>query len=200
MQFSDIKDGQTIRLHIHNQNNQFVLGAKVKKHLNEQLFVISLDYSGTKMLVFDNVSIDVEYSQPEALPVVWNNVKIINYKNAYVLQVTSQPTQRNRRNSLRVPVEKLAWMAMRGIKPQEIMVKDISLSGFALSDSEKTLNLSVGNELSITLEDEGFELKLDGRIVRVEKRDDATIYGLSIRNLCKELSSYINRKQQRSKK
>lgn len=200
MQFTEIEEQQEIRLHIHNNENQFILGANVKKHLNEQLSLIGLDYSGKQKLIFDNVSIDAEYFQPDDVPLMWKNVKILNYKNAYVLQVTSPPVRRNRRDSFRLSVAKMAWMTMRGRKPQQVLVKDISLSGFSLSDSKKELNLIEGDQLSITLNDWGYELKLDGRVVRVEERDDMMVYGLTIRNLCKDLSSYINFKQQRSKK
>lgn len=200
MQFTEIEVQQPIRLHIHNQDNHFVLGALVKKHLNEQLSLIGLDYSGTQKLVFDNVTVDAEYFRTNDVPLIWNNVKVINYKNAYVLQVTSEPVRHNRRNSFRLSVAKLAWMTMTGRKPQQIMVKDISLSGFAISDSKKELNLSVGDQLSIAFEDWGYQLHLDGRIVRIEEREDMTIYGLTIRNLCKDLSPYINNKQRRHKK
>ena len=91
-------------------------------------------------------------------------------------------------------------MTMSGRKPQQVMVKDISLSGFSISDSKKELNLAVGDNLSIAFEDWGYQLQLDGRIVRVEEREDMTIYGLTIRNLCKDLSPYINNKQRRNKK
>ena len=200
MQFTEIEEQQPIRLHIHNHNNQFILGANIKKHLNDQLSIIGLDYSGTQKLIFDNVNIDAEYSQADAVPLLWKNVKILNYKNAYVIQVTSQPIRHNRRNSFRLSVAKMAWMTMSGRKPQQVLIKDISLSGFSISDTQKELNLEVGNHLSIILSDWGYELKLDGRVVRIEEREDMTVYGLTIRNLCKDLSSYINFKQQRNRK
>ena len=200
IQFSEIEEQQTIRLHIHNQDNHFALGAFIKKHLNDQLTLIGLDYSGTQTLIFDNVAVDAEYFQSGDVPLMWNNVKVINYKNAYVLQVSSNPIRHNRRNSFRISVAKLAWLKMAGRKPQQIMVKDISLSGFAISDQKKELNLAVGDQLSISFEDWGYQLDLDGRVVRIEEREDMTIYGLTIRNLCKDLSPYINNKQRRNKK
>lgn len=200
MQFTEIEEEQEIRLHIHNQQSQFILGANIKKHLNEQLTLINLDYSGTQKLIFDNVSIDAEYFQPDDVPLMWKNVKVHNYKNAYVLQVTSQPVRRNRRDSFRLSVARTAWMTMRGHKPQQVLIKDISLSGFSISDSKKELNFEEGDQLSITLNDWGYELKLDGRVIRIDEREDMIVYGLTIRNLCKDLSAYINYKQQRNKK
>ena len=91
MQFTEIEEQQAIRLHIHNQESQFILGANVKKHLNDQLSLIGLDYSGKQKLIFDNVNVDAEYFQPDDVPLMWKNVKVLNYKNAYVLQVTPPP-------------------------------------------------------------------------------------------------------------
>lgn len=200
MQFTEIEQQQPIRLYIHNQESQFILGANVKKHLNNELSLIGLDYSGKQKLVFDNVSVDAEYIQPDNIPLVWKNVKVINYKNAYILQVTSPPVRRNRRNSLRLSIEKMAWMTMHGRKPRQVLIRDISLSGFSISDTSKELSLEIGDQLSIILEDGFYELKLDGRVVRSEEREDMMVYGLTIRNLCKELSTYINFKQQQNRK
>lgn len=200
MQFTELEAQQEIKLHIHNQNNLFILGANVKKHLNSQLSLIELDYSGKQKLIFDNVTVDAEYPLSDDVPFMWKNVKVVNYKGAYVLQVTSPPVRCNRRDAFRVSVAKTAWMTMRGRKPQPVLVKDISFSGFSLSDSKNELNLEIDNQISIILNDVGYELKLDGRVVRIEERDNMVIYGFAIRNLCKSLSSYINFKQQRNKK
>lgn len=200
IKFTEIEEHEPIRLHIHKGDNHFALGAMVKKHLNEQFTLIGLDYSGTQTLVFDNVDVDVEYFQTEDVPLMWRKVRVISQKNAYVLQVLGDPIRHNRRDSFRLSVAKLAWLKLAGEKPQQIMVKDVSLSGFAITDQKKELHLSVGDQLSISFEDWGYQLDLDGRIVRIEEREDMTIYGLTIRNLCKDLSAYINNKQRRAKK
>lgn len=200
IQFSEIEEHEPLRLLIHKGDNHFALGAIVRKHLNEQFTLIGLDYSGSQTLVFDNVTVDVEYFQEDDVPLMWRNVRVISQKNAYVLQVLGEPVRHNRRDSFRLSVAKMAWMKVPGSRPCQVMVKDVSLSGFSISDQKKELGLAVGDQISISFEDWGYQLDLDGRIIRVEEREDMTIYGLSIRNLCKDLSAYINNKQRKVKK
>lgn len=200
IRFSEIEEQANIRLLIHKGDSHFVLGAMVKKHLTDQFTLVTLDFSGEQTLVFDNVTVDVEYFQPGDVPLVWKNVKVVSQKNMYVLQVTGAPSRNNRRDSFRMSVAKMALMRKGGARPTQVMVKEVSLSGFSISDSKKELNLEVGDQISVFFEDWGYQLNLDGRVVRAEEREDMTIYGLSIRNLCKDLSLYINDKQRRAKK
>lgn len=200
IRFSEIEELANIRLLIHKGDSHFVLGAMVKKHLTDQFTLVTLDFSGEQTLVFDNVTVDVEYFQPGDVPLVWKNVKVVSQKNMYVLQVTGAPSRNNRRDSFRMSVAKMALMRKGGARPTQVMVKEVSLSGFSISDSKKELNLEVGDQISVFFEDWGYQLNLDGRVIRAEEREDMTIYGLSIRNLCKDLSLYINDKQRRAKK
>ena len=200
IRFSEIEEQANIRLLIHKGDSHFALGAMVKKHLTDQFTLVTLDFSGEQTLVFDNVTVDVEYFQPGDVPLVWKNIKVISQKNMYVLQVTGVPLRNNRRDSFRLSVAKMALMRKAGARPTQVMVKEVSLSGFSISDSKKELNLEVGDQISVFFEDWGYQLNLDGRVVRTEEREDMTIYGLSIRNLCKDLSLYINDKQRRTKK
>lgn len=41
---------------------------------------------------------------------------------------------------------------------------------------------------------------MDGRVVRIEEREDMIIYGMAICNMCKDLSAYVNNKQRRNRK
>lgn len=200
IQFSEIEEQELIRLLIHKGDNHFALGAMVKKHLTDVYTLVALDYSGEQTLVFNNVTVDVEYLKPGDVPLVWKDIRVISQKNMYVLQVTGEPIRKNRRDSFRLPVAKMAWMRKAGDKPQQVMIKEVSLSGFSITDSKKELHLEDGEIISISFEDWGYMLDLDGRVVRKEERPDMTIYGLSIRNLCRDLSPYINDKQRRNKK
>ncbi len=81
----------------------------------------------------------------------------------------------------------------RGAKP--VTVRDISLTGFSIADKSKDLNFEEGDQVNLYFEDLGYILDLSGAVVRIEKRDFLTIYGFSIKNLCKDLPQYINAKQ-----
>lgn len=77
------------------------------------------------------------------------------------------------------------------------MVRDLSLSGFSVTDRRKELKLGIGDELSIYFEDLGHSLTLTGRVVRTEEQEEALVFGLEICNMCKDLASYLSVKQRR---
>ena len=121
----------------------------------------------------------------------------MNYKHDYILQVFSDGMKYNRRDSFRVGVSVLAEFR-KGGRTQQVLIRDISVSGFAISDRKNELGLSKGDEVFVKFEDIGHYLDLAGRVVRIEEREDMIIYGLEICNLCKDLSSYVSIKQRRN--
>ena len=198
--FADIEEEQRLILHIHSNDKQMEMEAVLKKHLQDNLAVIELIYSGIKQLNFDNVTIDMEYCPDHDVPYIWHGVKVVFYKNAYVLQVFSDGIRNNRRNSFRISVAKKVWCKIIGGVSQHAIVKDISLSGFSITDQKKELNMSIGSQVSISFEDWGYQIDLEGRVVRIDEREDMTIYGMVICNVCNDLSPYINMKQRRNRK
>lgn len=198
--FQEIKEETSIILAIHINDKQLNLGAIIEKHLSHNLTQINIDYPTDKRLIFDNVQIDVIYCPGDTSPILWHNTKIVYHKGNYILQVTSEGTKSNRRNSYRVPVAVLGWLNQAGQKPRQVMIKDVSITGFSITDRKKELNLVCGNRLSISFEDLIFRLDLDGQVVRIEEHEDYTVYGFIILNICKDLPTYINQKQRKNKK
>ena len=200
VKLSEITEGDHITLKIRSADKGLEMNAILKKHVKENIAIISLDYPSNKKLVFDNVQVDLEYIHENTKPVLWSNIKVVNYSNNdYAIQATSDGNKRNRRDSFRVSVATMANMTMTGRGVQQVMIKDVSLSGFAITDREKELGLEMGDELTVNFEDLGHILKLVGRLVRIEEHEDMIIYGFEICNLCKDLSSYVSLKQQRRK-
>ncbi len=201
VKLSEIAEGNQITLKIRSQDKGLEMKAILKKHVKENIAIISLDYPSNKKLVFDNVQVDLEYIHENTMPILWSNIKVVNYSNAdYAIQALSDGNKRNRRDSFRVGVAVMANMTMAGQGIQQVMIKDVSLSGFSITDREKELGLKMGDELTVNFEDLGHILKLVGRLVRIEEHDDMIIYGFEICNLCKDLSSYVSLKQQKRKK
>lgn len=195
----DIGEGEPITLLLSSNDKSLEMQGLLKKHVRNNIALIGIDYSDDKRLNFDNVQIDLEYAQDSDVPIIWRNAKIVTIKNEYVLQVFSDGVRHNRRGSYRVAVAKTALMRMVGRGSQHVMIKDISITGFAISDRTMELGLTIGDKLSISFEDFGHKIDLDGRVVRIEEREDMIIYGLEIMNLCKDLSSYISTKQRRNR-
>ena len=197
VKLSEIEENSQITLLVKNKDNSMEINGSVIRHVRENIALISLDYDTTQRLIFEGVKIDMEYCHENEVPYIWRNVKIVNYKHYYILQVFSDGMKYNRRDSFRVGVSVLAEFR-KGGRTQQVLIRDISVSGFAISDRKNELGLSKGDEVFVKFEDIGHYLDLAGRVVRIEEREDMIIYGLEICNLCKDLSSYVSIKQRRN--
>lgn len=194
---SEITEGERFVLHISNEGHSLDLYGIVKKHLKENIALITILHN--QHLAFENVHIDIEGMGEENIPIMWRNVKIVSYKSDYIMQAPSDGVKHNRRGCFRVAVAIVAQMKMGGNGARHVMVRDISLSGFALADRKKELELSKGTLLSIYFEDMGCTIDLTGKLVRIEEREDMIIYGFQTVNLCRDLSNYLNLKQRRNR-
>lgn len=197
MKLAEVTEGSRIILIVHNGKRRMHMEAILKKHVKDNVALITIEYAPGKKLVFDNVSISMEYGSDGEVPIIWNNVKITNYQSAYVMVVSGDGVRNNRRNSFRVGVSKLARVrSLNG--PNQVMVRDVSMSGFSIADRSNAVNLQIGDELSVMLDDMGHELDLRGKVVRIEEKEDGMkIFGFEICNMCKDLSAYVTLKQRR---
>lgn len=198
--FQEIPVNSPIVLNIHIGEKNMELGAVIQKHLAQNLTLITLDYAGNKRLNFENVAIDVQHQAGDGVPILWHSVRILYYKNQYLLQVNTPGARSNRRNSFRVSVGVPCWVNMAGKKPVQTIVKDVSMTGFAITDRKLELHLVSGDRVTITFEDITFKIHLEGKVVRIEKHDDYVIYGFTIQSICNNLTTYINMKQRRIRK
>ena len=195
IKLSEVAEESTVLLHISNETHGMTMNATIQKIVKDDISIIELDYDSNKRLSFDNVKIYVEYCQDEGVPIIWREAKVFAYKDKYVLQVFSEGVRHNRRGSFRVGVGVLARLSMPGCSVPQVMIRDISLTGFSITDRKQELNLQIGDELSVKFEDRAHILDLAGRVVRIEEHEDRVIYGLEICNLCRDLSSYISVRQ-----
>ena len=70
---------------------------------------------------------------------------------------------------------------------------------YNITDRKKELNLDPGDTISVAWEDFGHMLNLSGRVVRIEELENGIVYGLEICNVCKDLPSYISKKQRQKR-
>jgi hypothetical protein len=194
---AEITEGERFVLHISNEGHSLDLYGIIKKHLKENIALITILHE--QRLAFENVHVDAEGMGEESIPIMWRNVKIVSYKGDYIMQAPSDGVKHNRRGCFRVPIAMVAQMKSGGNGAKHVLVKDISLSGFSIADRKKELELSKGNILSIFFEDAGCVIDLTGKLVRIEEREDMMIYGFQTINLCRDLSNYLNIKQRRNR-
>ncbi len=197
LKLSELAAGSHITLVISNGTQKMELDANIDRSIRENISVITLQLDTKSPLKFDNVHIEVEANFGE-IPYIWRSAQILYYQSEYILQTKGDGVRYNRRNSFRVGVSRTAQMRMDGRGNTEVMIRDVSLSGFSIGDRKKELNLKMGDSLSVTFEDIGHHLHLVGQVVRIDERPEITIYGFVIHNLCKDLSSYVSIKQRRN--
>lgn len=195
MKLSEIEAGSKIKLLISSGSNHMEMEAIVLKHLQENIALLNLCYESDRTLNFNNVKIEVEYTMEDGTPYIWRTAQVTSFQTKYVLQVKNDGVRYNRRDCFRVGVSTSGKIKVLGKGEKTIMIRDISLSGFSITDRKMDLNLNVGNEASVHFEDLGHIINLTGVVVRIEKHEDMVIYGFEIKNLCKDLSSYVNTKQ-----
>lgn len=192
---TDLLEGTAVTLKISNKVKMIEMHAVLVRALREDLAVIELDFETKQRLNFDNVHIEMESQTEDGVPYKWKDVKIGYFENQYIMRTEGEGVRFNRREYFRVGVSKRALMRMVGRGQKDIILRDVSMTGFAITDQRKELELLPGDELSVHFEDLGHVLDLIGRVVRVQEEEDVVVYGLRIINLCKDLSSYISIKQ-----
>ena len=198
--FQEIEVNSPIVLIIHIGEKRMEIGAVIQKHLAQNLTLVTLDYAGDKRLNFDNVQVDVQHQAGDGVPILWHQARVIFYKDSYLIQINTPGARSNRRNSYRVSVGSQGWLNMVGKKPVQTIIKDVSMTGFAVTDRKKELHLLSGDRVSITFEDITFKINLEGKVVRIEKHDDYVVYGFAILSICNDLTTYITMKQRRNRK
>lgn len=199
-EFSEIEVGSRLLLNLSSGNKSMEMGATIVKHLKDNIALISLDNSSGQILKFDNININIVYTSAEGIPYIWVNSTIVYYQGQYLLQVKADGGRRhNRRNSFRVGVSHYAKLRRAGHGEVEVVVRDISLTGFSITDRKKELNMSQGTHVLLRYEDIGHELELEGNVVRIEETDEFVIYGFVLTKSSRDLSSYVNLKQRKKR-
>lgn len=199
-EFSEIEIGSRLLLNLSSGNKSMEMGATIVRHLKDNIALISLDNSSGQILKFDNININVVYTNNEGIPYIWVNSTIVYYQGQYLLQVKADGGRRhNRRNSFRVGVSHYAKLRRPGHGEVEVVVRDISLTGFSITDRKKDLNMAQGTHVLLRYEDIGHELELEGNVVRIEETEDYIIYGFVLTKSSRDLSSYVNMKQRQKR-
>lgn len=199
-EFSKIEVNSRILLNLTNGNKTMEMGAVIVRHLKDNIALITLDVAPGQILKFDNIAINVVYTSPEGIPYIWMNSTIVYYQGQYLLQVKADGGHRhNRRNCYRVGVAHHAKLRITGKWEVDVIVRDVSLTGFSITDRYKELPLENGSHALLRYEDIGHVLELEGNVVRIEETEDYIVYGFVITKSCRDLSSYVNMKQRQKR-
>lgn len=197
--FSEISEGSPIVLMLHNGSIHMKMDATIVSFVREDIAIITLHTSITQILKFDNIDIEVLYTTREGIPYQWRKAKIVYFKGSYVLQVKGEGARYNRRCTYRVGVSRSAQLRTSDGREYRVIVKDVSLTGFSITDRTGDVVLFEGDTATLIYEDLGHEIDLHGSVVRIIEKDDYKSYGFTILRSCKDLPSYIAMKQRRKR-
>ncbi len=199
-EFSEIEVGSRLLITLTNGTNSMEMSATLTRHLKDNIALINFENSNGQVLKFDNITINVVYTNPEGIPYLWMNSTIVYYQGQYLMQVKADGGRRhNRRNSFRVGVSHSARLRVPGDGEYDVLVRDVSLTGFSITDHNMLLTIKTGARAILRFEDIGHELELEGNLVRVVEEDNYMIYGFVITRSCRDLSSYVNLKQRQKR-
>ena len=192
--FSDIKDGSPIIIMMHSGSVHSKLQGNIINLIRDDIATISLETPTSHILKFDHIDLEFVYIAEEGTPYIWKKVKIVYFKNNYVLQVKGDGTKYNRRMTYRVNISEIAQLRKADDSIYSVNVKDVSLTGFSILDKKRELRLSKEDGVSIQFIDINHTIDLYGTVMRIEEKDDGIIYGFMIRRSCRDLPSYITTK------
>ena len=194
---TELKEHDNLILDIYKNynDNHIKINASVLKHLGDGKVMLNLGYTSNKVLNFSSVTVDAYATLDDNTPVVWRKVRIAHLNHHYVLCIDKMGTKTNRRSSYRVSIGSYCWITSLTCGRKQVLLKDLSLAGFSITDRKQELNLQKGEMVNLVFEDLLYDIKLDGKLVRIEEHEGYTIYGFTITSLCKELAPYLNLKQ-----
>lgn len=192
--FSDIKDGSSIIIMIHNGSVHSKMQGNIINLIRSDIATISLDTPTTQILKFDHMELELVYIAEDGIPYIWKKAKIVHFKNNYVLQIKGDGTKYNRRMTYRVSISKSANVRKSDDTSYTMTVKDVSLTGFSILDKKNELHLTKDDGITIYFEDMEHTIDLYGSLIRIEEHEDSIVYGFTIRRSCRDLPSYITTK------
>ena len=199
-EFTELGVGERLVITVSSNNGSIEFSAEIIKHLKSNIALINISDNIDKVLNFKGTDITIVYTTEDDITYAWFKCTIVYYQGHYLLQVPENGGQRyNRRNSFRVGIAQTAKLKVNGHREKNVIIENISLTGFSITDTKKELNLECGTHVTLRYEDLGHELLLDGNVVRIHEEDNYTVYGFVITKSCRDLASYITEKQ-RSKK
>lgn len=188
---------------IANDRTNISLNSNIVYVESDKLYVEPFVYGGA-VLNFDstNVAISMIAYEEEKSPYLWQLVhigrEVRNNTLYHVITSNVSGVKINRRENFRLFLGFEATLTMMDGKPIDVIVRDISSSGFAIFvDLDKPLNVHKNDlvQLSFFDKDFGEEFVLKGRIVRMDKTDKYLLYGCRQIAENKAINKYIANKQ-----
>ena len=203
MEIYELTPAHKMSITIANARTNISLNSNIAFVENNQLYVEPFVYEGA-ILNFDsaNVTISMIAYEEEKTPYLWQVVHIAKEtrdKTTYhVISSNLSGVKINRRENFRLFLGIDATATLMGGKPFQVVVKDISCSGFAvLVDMNSPISVHKNDIMQLEFVDKSFEedFVLQGRVVRMDKTDKYLLYGCRLVAENPAVDKYIANKQ-----
>ncbi|MBR3807519.1 MAG: PilZ domain-containing protein [Lachnospiraceae bacterium] len=203
MEIYELTTAHKMSITIANARTNISLNSNIVFVEDNKLYVEPFVYEGA-VLNFDsaNVTISMIAYEEEKSPYLWQVVHIakeVRDNTPYhVISSNLSGVKINRRENFRLFLGIEGTATLMGGKPFDVLVKDISSSGFAvLVDMNKPINVHKNDIMQLEFVDATFneDFVLNGRVVRMDKTDKYLLYGCRMVSENPVIDKYIANKQ-----
>lgn len=204
MEIRELTPSFKMSITISNQQSNMTLNSDIAFVDGDKLYVTPFEHNGVILNFNSNaVIVSMIAYQEEKAPFLWKIVHIarenIDGVNYHVITSDVSGVKINRRENFRVflGIDGKATILGKEV-PFDIMVKDISESGFAiLLDITSEIKINKNEAVMIDFYDAGLEehFKLTGRVVRAEVTEKYVLYGCRLLKDSPLVRKYIANKQ-----
>ena len=203
MEIYELTTAHKMSITIANARTNISLNSNIVFVEDNKLYVEPFVYEGA-VLNFDsaNVTISMIAYEEEKSPYLWQVVHIakeVRDNTPYhVISSNLSGVKINRRENFRLFLGIEGTATLMGGQPFDVLVKDISSSGFAvLVDMNKPINVHKNDIMQLEFVDTTFneDFVLNGRVVRMDKTDKYLLYGCRMVSENPVVDKYIANKQ-----
>lgn len=203
MEIYELTTAHKMSITIANARTNISLNSNIVFVEDNKLYVEPFVYQGA-VLNFDsaNVTISMIAYEEEKSPYLWQVVHIVKETrdnvSYHVISSNLSGVKINRRENFRLFLGFDGTATLMGGQPFDVVVKDISSSGFAvLVDMNKPISVHKNDIMQLEFVDKTFDedFVLTGRVVRMDKTDKYFLYGCRLATENPTIDKYIANKQ-----
>ena len=204
MEIRELDPSFKMSITISNQQSQMTLNSEIAFVNGDKLYVTPFEHNGV-ILNFNSgaVAISMIAYQEEKTPFLWKIVHInretVEGVNYHVITSEVSGVKINRRENFRVFVGIDGKATILGKEvPFDVMIKDVSESGFAiLVDITSQVKINKNEAVMIDFYDKTIDerFNLTGRVVRAEVTERYVLYGCRLLKDTGIMRKYIANKQ-----
>ena len=204
MEIRELDPSFKMSITISNQQSQMTLNSEIAFVNGDKLYVTPFEHNGV-ILNFNSgaVAISMIAYQEEKTPFLWKIVHInretVDGVNYHVITSEVSGVKINRRENFRVfiGIDGKATILGKDV-PFDVMIKDVSESGFAiLVDLTSQVKINKNEAVMIDFYDKTIDerFNLTGRVVRAEVTERYVLYGCRLLKDTGIMRKYIANKQ-----